>query len=64
MGRVYPLDVGRSRYHFALELRRLEKQTRKALRSAMFRGEKRTEIDRLVETYLKKRKRVLARRGM
>ena len=64
MGRLYPLDVGRSQYHFAMELRNLEKQTRKAISSTMFKGEDQEAIDRLVELYLKKRKKVYTRRGM
>lgn len=62
-GRIYPLDVGRSRYQFQQELLKLQQSTRKAIRSAVFAGDMGAR-QRLVEEYTKQHAHALARRGM
>ncbi len=61
-GRTYPLDVGRSKYQLKKEFDTLERDSKKAIASAAYRGDK-EQVSRLVETFLKKRDKKLKSRG-
>ena len=61
-GRVYPLDAGRSAYQLRKDLDMLERSMRKSVRSAAFAGDNEA-TNRLVEEYLRQRKKMLKGRG-
>jgi len=61
-GRVYPLDSGRAAYQLRKDLDMLETSMRKSVRSAAFAGDKEA-TNRLVEEYLRQRKKKLKGRG-